>query len=82
MLGAATVAVLFGVIAVLSVRVVWDDYRFGETSPGIGVPQWWYSIWLPVFSALITAARRGPVHPPQPQQGRCSGMLTHREPQA
>jgi len=48
------VAVLFGVIAVLSVRVVWDDYRFGETSPGIGVPQWWYSIWLPVFSALIT----------------------------
>ena len=54
MLGAATVAVLFGVIAVLSVRVVWDDYRFGETSPGIGVPQWWYSIWLPVFSALIT----------------------------
>lgn len=54
MLCAATVAVLFGVIAVLSVRVVWDDYRFGETSPGIGVPQWWYSIWLPVFSALIT----------------------------
>ena len=54
MLDAPTVAVLFGVIAVLSVRVVWDDYRFGETSPGIGVPQWWYSIWLPVFSALIT----------------------------
>ena len=45
---------LFGVIAVLSVRGGGDDYRFGETSPGIGVPQWWYSIWLPVFSALIT----------------------------
>ena len=55
MLGAATVAVLFGVIAVLSVRVVWDDYRFGETSPGIGVPQWWYSVWLPVLCALTTA---------------------------
>jgi TRAP-type C4-dicarboxylate transport system permease small subunit len=53
-LGALSVALLFGLIAVLSVRVVWDDYRFGETSPGIGVPQWWYSIWLPVFSALIT----------------------------
>ena len=52
--GAFMVALLFGLIAVLSVRVVWDDYRFGETSPGIGVPQWWYSIWLPVFSALIT----------------------------
>ncbi|MNW16962.1 Tripartite ATP-independent periplasmic transporter, DctQ component [compost metagenome] len=52
-------AVLFGLIAVLSVRVVWDDYRFGETSPGIGVPQWWYSIWLPVFAALITARAVG-----------------------
>ncbi len=58
-LGAATVAVLFALIAVLSVRVVWDDYRFGETSPGIGVPQWWYSIWLPVISALITARAVG-----------------------
>ncbi len=52
--GAALVAVLFGVIAVLSVRVVYDDFRFEETSPGIGVPQWWYSIWLPILSLLIT----------------------------
>ena len=58
-LGALLVAVLFAVIAVLSVRVVWDDYRFGETSPGIGVPQWWYSIWLPVISALIAARAVG-----------------------
>ena len=52
-LGAALVALLFSVIAVLSVRVVWDDYRFEETSPGIGVPQWWYSIWLPVCAIAI-----------------------------
>ncbi|MBV7453046.1 TRAP transporter small permease [Acidovorax sp. sif1233] len=58
-LGAITVALLFGLIAVLSVRVVWDDYRFGETSPGIGVPQWWYSIWLPVLSTLIAARAVG-----------------------
>ena len=58
-LGAATVALLFGIIAVLSVRVVWDDYRFGETSPGIGVPQWWYSIWLPLLSTLIAARALG-----------------------
>ena len=58
-LGAVAVAVLFALIAVLSVRVVWDDYRFGETSPGIGVPQWWYSIWLPVISALIAARAVG-----------------------
>ena len=53
-LGALLVALLFAVIAALSVRVVWDDYRFEETSPGIGVPQWWYSIWLPVLSLLVT----------------------------
>jgi TRAP-type C4-dicarboxylate transport system permease small subunit len=53
--GAVMVALLFGLITVLSVRVVWDDYRFEETSPGIGVPQWWYSVWLPVLCALTTA---------------------------
>ena len=51
--GAAMVALLFFLIAALSVRVVWDDYRFEETSPGIGVPQWWYSIWLPIVSLAI-----------------------------
>jgi len=51
--GALMVALLFGLIGVLSMRLVWDDYRFGETSPGIGVPQWWYSIWLPVLSIAI-----------------------------
>jgi TRAP-type C4-dicarboxylate transport system permease small subunit len=53
-LGAACVALLFGVLVLLSARLVWDDYRFEETSPGIGVPQWWYSIWMPLLSALIT----------------------------
>ncbi len=52
-LGALMVAVLFTLMAALSVRLVWDDYRYGETSPGIGVPQWWYSMWFPLLTALI-----------------------------
>jgi TRAP-type C4-dicarboxylate transport system permease small subunit len=52
-LGAVLVALLFTLIGVLSIRLVWDDYRFGETSPGIGIPQWWYSIWLPILSIGI-----------------------------
>ena len=52
-LGAVLVALLFTLIGVLSIRLVWDDYRFGETSPGIGVPQWWYSVWLPIISIGI-----------------------------
>jgi TRAP-type C4-dicarboxylate transport system permease small subunit len=51
--GAAMVALLFALIGVLSIRLVWDDYRFEETSPGIGVPQWWYSVWLPILSVGI-----------------------------
>jgi TRAP-type C4-dicarboxylate transport system permease small subunit len=63
--GALMVALLFGLIAVLSTRLVWDDIEFGETSPGIGVPQWWYTVWLPVLSTAIALralglfARRG-----------------------
>ena len=52
-------ALLFALIAVLSVRVVYDDFRFEETSPGIGVPQWWYSMWLPIFSTLVTCRAIG-----------------------
>ncbi|AEG94053.1 TRAP transporter small permease [Ramlibacter tataouinensis] len=57
--GALTVFVLFALIAVLSARVVWDDIRFGETSPGIGVPQWWYTVWLPVMSVAIALRALG-----------------------
>ena len=46
-------------MAALSVRMVWDDFRFDETSPGIGVPQWWYSIWLPVISLAIAVRALG-----------------------
>jgi TRAP-type C4-dicarboxylate transport system permease small subunit len=57
--GAIMVFLLFALIAVLSARVVWDDFRFGETSPGIGVPQWWYTIWLPVLSVAIAGRALG-----------------------
>ncbi|MDK9706169.1 MAG: TRAP transporter small permease [Desulforhopalus sp.] len=52
-LGSLVVFAVFILLAVLSSRMVWDDYRFGETSPGIGLPQWWYSLWLPLLSLAI-----------------------------
>ena len=42
---------LFG----LGLRLFWDDYRYEVTSPGIGVPQWWYTIWLPLLALAISA---------------------------
>ena len=58
-LGAVFVALLFALIGLLSIRMVWDDYRFNETSPGIGIPQWWYSIWLPILSLGISLRALG-----------------------
>ncbi|RZT42430.1 TRAP transporter small permease [Cupriavidus agavae] len=52
-LSALAVAAMFLALAVLGVRITWDEYTFGETSPGIGVPSWWYSVWLPVLSVAI-----------------------------
>jgi TRAP-type C4-dicarboxylate transport system permease small subunit len=59
--GALMVCVLFALVAALSVRMVWDDIRFEETSPGIGVPKWWYSVWLPVLAAAIALRALGVV---------------------
>ncbi len=57
--GALIVFTLFVLLAILSLRMVWDDFRFGETSPGIGVPQWWYSVWLPILSIAIALRALG-----------------------
>lgn len=57
--GAFMVFLLFLLIAVLSTRTLWDDIRYGETSPGIGVPQWWYTMWLPILSLAIAGRALG-----------------------
>ena len=33
--------------------MAFDDFEFEVTSPGLGLPQWWYTVWLPLLSALI-----------------------------
>ena len=57
--GAFMVFLLLVLMAVLSTRMVYDDIRYGETSPGIGVPAWWYSIWLPIMSVAIAGRALG-----------------------
>lgn len=57
--GALMVALLFMLMAVLSSRIVWDQFQYEETSPGIGVPMWWYTIWLPVMSVAIALRALG-----------------------
>jgi TRAP-type C4-dicarboxylate transport system permease small subunit len=45
--------VLFALLTFYGCKLFLDDWEFGTTSPGIGVPQWIYTVWLPVLCALI-----------------------------
>ncbi|ARU04135.1 TRAP transporter permease DctQ [Comamonas serinivorans] len=55
----ALVVVFFALLTVLSARVLLDDIEFGETSPGIGVPVWWYTMWMPICAFAITLRALG-----------------------
>lgn len=46
-------ALMFGVVAWYGTFLFWDDWQYDTTSPGIGIPQWIYTIWLPLLSAVI-----------------------------
>ena len=48
----ATSAV-FALMSVLFARWTWDQYKFSETSMGLGVPLWWYGSVLPVLCLAI-----------------------------
>lgn len=62
----------FLVLGLLSAQMAWDEFRFGDTSPAIGVPKWWYSIWLPIFCGILCARSI--------ERFRRQGRLTHHDP--
>ena len=49
----AATAVMFLLLAIFGARMAWDEYRFEVTSPGLGVPTWIYTVWLPLLSLAI-----------------------------
>ncbi len=49
----AAIVVMFGLLAALGARMTWDEWRFEVTSPGLGYPQWLYTMWLPILSLVI-----------------------------
>lgn len=51
--GAAVTVLFFLALAALTGRMAWDDFRYNETSMGLGVPRWWYSAWVPALSVVI-----------------------------
>jgi TRAP-type transport system small permease protein len=56
-LSAATLnGLMFLLLAIFGARMAWDEYRFEVTSPGLGIPTWTYTVWLPLL-ALAVAGR-------------------------
>jgi TRAP-type C4-dicarboxylate transport system permease small subunit len=51
--GALVTTIFFLVLTALTGDMVWDDYRYNETSSGLNVPRWWYTAWVPVLSLVI-----------------------------
>ncbi|MBI5581483.1 MAG: TRAP transporter small permease [Deltaproteobacteria bacterium] len=49
----AVSAFTFLLLAVLGGRMAWDEYRYEVTSPGLGIPTWFYTMWLPLLSLAI-----------------------------
>ncbi len=65
---ACITGLLFAGLTLLFGVMVADEIRWGETSMGLGVPRWWYTITAPLLCATIslrsfgtawTAARSG-----------------------
>lgn len=46
-------AAMFAALAWYGTFLFLDDWEYGTTSPGIGIPQWIYTIWLPLLSAVV-----------------------------
>jgi TRAP-type C4-dicarboxylate transport system permease small subunit len=49
----AVTTAMFAMIVWYGGRVTYDEWYWGETSPGLGNPVWLYTIWLPLLSVAI-----------------------------
>lgn len=58
----AACLLFFTGLTILLARMALDEFDWGDTSPAIGVPTWWYSMWLPILSAVITLRLAGMLH--------------------
>ena len=44
---------VFSGLALLFARMVVDEIRYAETSMGLGVPRWWFTVFSPLLCAAI-----------------------------
>lgn len=44
---------VLGLITWFGGKLAWQEYQWESLSPGLGLPQWWYIVWLPLLSAAM-----------------------------
>lgn len=49
---AATTA-MFSLVLYYGASISYDEWYWGETTPGLGYPSWIYTMWLPILSLAI-----------------------------
>ena len=49
----AATLIMFLVLVGYGFRLAYDEWRFEVTSPSLGLPQWGYTIWLPLLSLVV-----------------------------
>ncbi len=59
MAGTALTLLCFGILVWYGYRLAYDEYRFEVLSNGLGNPNWWYTGWLPLLSAVVVARALG-----------------------
>jgi TRAP-type transport system small permease protein len=52
---------MFLLLAIFGGRMAWDEYRFEVTSPGLGIPTWVYTVWLPALAMAIAGRAVGSI---------------------
>ena len=53
--GLAMSALMIGLLIWYGSKMAWDDFELDVTSPGLGWPQWIYTVWLPLLALLVLA---------------------------
>lgn len=52
LLALAATTMVLGMVIWYGALLTLDQWEFEETSPGLGYPQWLYTMWLPVLASL------------------------------
>lgn len=53
MLSVVATTLMFSMVIYYGGQLAYDEFIWGETSPGLGHPRWIYTIWAPMISVVV-----------------------------